>query len=327
MDDRLKICWGIALIGDGIGNAYGYTVHNRLLYKYLGRIADFDNGAKNVVTIISPEQFKPVDGRINWLFTMFEGDTIPEEYMERLKKADFLLAPSTWVKRELFDKYLPEKKCFVVNHGVEPDFKFKVRHSPNGRRFRYLWVGAPNPRKGWEEIIHAWEKFFKNREDCELYLKTTRVEGLERKGNVILDGRNLNTEDLVRLYHSSHCFLMPTRGEGFGLTLAEAMRTGLPCIATGYSGVTDFFDSDVGYPIGYVMGRGKVTFISTRKEVETGMAFPLVDEMVAGMLYVKQNYKKALLKGKKASIRIASRFTWERAAETLVGLIREYGNA
>lgn len=327
MENKIKICWGIGLVGDGLGNAYGYTVHNRLLYKHLGEIAEFDNSAKNVVSIISPEQFKPVEGRTNWLFTMFEGDTIPEEYMERLKKADYLLAPSTWVKEELFGKFLPEKKCFVVNHGVEPVFKFRQRHSPNGKPFRYLWVGAPNPRKGWEEIIHAWNMFFKDRKDCELYIKTTRVEKLERNSNVILDGRNLPIEELVKLYHTSHCFVFPTRGEGFGLTLAEAMRTGLPCIATKYSGVTDFFDDNVGYTINYTMGKGKVTFISTKKEVETGMAFPLVDEMVARMLEVKREYKKALLKGKKAYIRIASKFTWERSANTLLNLIREYGDA
>src|SRR6185295_2786220 len=46
--------------------------------------------------------------------------------------------------------------------------------------------------------------------------------------------------DLARLYHEAHCFVLPTRGEGFGMPILEAMATGLPVIVTGYSGHLDF---------------------------------------------------------------------------------------
>ena len=35
---------------------------------------------------------------------------------------------------------------------------------------------------------------------------------------------------LVQMYHHAHAFCFPSMGEGFGLTLAEAMATGLPVI-------------------------------------------------------------------------------------------------
>ncbi|GAF88114.1 unnamed protein product, partial [marine sediment metagenome] len=266
-----------------------------------------------------------IPDRTNWLFTMFEGTTLNPRYANSIKKADFILTPSTWVKN-LFDKYFDPEKVFIVSHGVETDFTFKKRHFPQDRPFRYLWLGAPNPRKGWEEVIHTWEQVFKNVPGIELYVKTTLIEGLQRNGNVIVDGRNLSREELIGLYHDAHCFLFPSRGEGFGLTLAEAMRTGLPCIGTNYSGQTDFFDDEVGYTIGYKLGDGEIQFVGDKKKYKTKIAFPKVDEMANYMIHVMTNYKEALKKGVNASYRIKTKFTWEMAAQKLVNLINEHGD-
>lgn len=320
----LRLHWATAFDNRAIGNAYGYRIHNDTLREYVSRIAVLTPDAEDVLFITSPEFYQKLEGKRNWLFTMFEGTTLPSVYHERIGLADCLLAPSEWVK-QLLVKYFPEKPIFVVNHGVTPDFRYISRRDPlevPNKKFRFLWVGAPNPRKGWEEVIYTWTHGgFLNVPNLELYLKTTRTKGIQRKGNIILDGRDLSRRELIKLYHNAHCFLFPTRGEGFGLTLAEAMRTGLPCIATEYSGVNDFFDAHVGYPIPYKMGKGKVTFIGDRHEEETEIAFPDVTELVKAMTDVVRNYQGALEIGKAASKRISHQFTWERAAETLVNHI------
>ena len=276
-DIRLK--WGTNIKQLKAGNQFGYYIHNTKLKKACEKrmtLCSDEKKASDILYIMSPEYFtKRPEGLITWLFTMFEGTTIPKKYEERMVDADCLLAPSTWVA-ELFRQYFPDKSIFTINHGVDKQFKFKKRHFPTGRPFRFLWVGAPNPRKGFEEVIVVWRELFERHRELELYIKTTGPEKwsmngkVERKSNVILDGRRLSDKQLIKLYHSSHCFLFPTRGEGFGLTLAEAMRTGLPCISTYYSGLTDFFNSQVGYTIDYKMGKGVVTFIGEQLKEETG---------------------------------------------------------
>ena len=45
--------------------------------------------------------------------------------------------------------------------------------------------------------------------------------------------------------------MLPTRGEGWGRPLLEAMAAGLPTVATAWSGLTAFHDAEVGYPLPY----------------------------------------------------------------------------
>ena len=322
-----KIFWGSASKMNS-GNAYGYFVHNQMLKEYIGRIVPLyeHKDAKNAIIIVSPEFYiNKTPDVANFLFTMFEGTTLPKIYADSIQKADFLLTPSTWVK-ERFSAYYPSERTFVVNHGVSPDFTYKKRKYPHKKPFRFLWIGAPNPRKGFEEVSVIWKHggLFNNPR-FELYLKTTNLNTLQTRGNVILDGRNLSKKELIALYHSAHCFLFPTRGEGFGLTLAEAMKTGLPCISPYYSGVTDFFDGIVGYVVDHKLGGGTIEFRGTGMKEDTTICYPNVDEIANAMWEIFNNYREALEKGRRASVRIASRFTWERSAQTLVDIIREYG--
>jgi hypothetical protein len=46
----------------------------------------------------------------------------------------------------------------------------------------------------------------------------------------------LDLPQLVALIRSCHAFVLPTRGEGWGLPILEAMACELPCIITDYSG-------------------------------------------------------------------------------------------
>lgn len=324
----MRLYWGSWYKKHG-GNQYGYYTHNVTLKNYVEKIIDFEEDpycATDILYILSPEYFHRDDrlkGRV-WLFTMFEGSTIPDKYYHSMKHADYFLTPSTWVK-SLFEQYFDPEKIFVVNHGVESDFKYRNRKFPKGKPFRYLYVGAPNPRKGYEEVIAAWQAAFADKNHMELYIKTTGLAEWRLKydqvGNVILDGRDLSRKDLIGLYKSAHCFVFATRGEGFGLTLAEAMRTGLPCIATACTGVLDFFDEKVGYPIGYEMGEAEVRFIGDTLVEKTQVAFPHVNELMEYMVYVYYDYSKALKKGKIASQRIVSKFTWQRSAQKLVDVL------
>ena len=327
--EPLKLFWGTITDDRHVGNLFGYKTHNETLRKYTEMrddviLVDSVEESDACLYITTPEVFDDRPDKPTFLFTMFEGTKLHEMYAEKIQKADFILTPSSWVK-SVFAPHFPEDKIWVVNHGVEEDFRF-VSRKRNPKKFRYLWVGAPNPRKGYQEIVYIWGKLgLANNPEIELYIKTTRVPNvkIEKRGNVILDSRIATKEEMVKIYQDAHCFVWPTRGEGFGLPLAEAMATGLPCIATGFSGVLDFFDDTVGYPVGYELREMPMTSPIYGDMGMVEAAMPDVGDLVNKMVLVKTNYKKALEKGFKASSRIKHHFTWENSAESLISSIRE----
>ena len=59
----------------------------------------------------------------------------------------------------------------------------------------------------------------------------------------------LSREQLRQLYYSSNAFVLPTRGEGWGLPCVEAMACGLPPIVTNFSGPTHYMSPERGWPV------------------------------------------------------------------------------
>jgi glycosyltransferase involved in cell wall biosynthesis len=257
------------------------------------------------------------------LFTMFEGERIPETFVQGSKKAQHIIVPCRQNKR-VYEQYIPEIPIDVCHEGCDVDFyAYKERKFPKNTAktpFRFLWVGAPNPRKGYEEIIVAWKWSGADMNpNVELYIKTTMTGTVEKKKNVIWDSRDFTLEGLRDLYYDAHCFVFPTRSEGWGLTLTEAMATGCPCIATRYSGPEDFFDSYVGYCIDYRLQH----YYLEPYNLHTEMAAPSIEHLIEQMAYVVAHYTEAKVKARKAAERIRHKFTWPKAAQRLVQILNE----
>jgi len=76
------------------------------------------------------------------------------------------------------------------------------------------------------------------------------VSEVQAVGGIILNQRFDRFANSA-LMQTCDCYISLHRCEGFGLTMAEAMYFGKPCIATGYSGNMDFMTPANSYPVGY----------------------------------------------------------------------------
>jgi len=65
--------------------------------------------------------------------------------------------------------------------------------------------------------------------------------------NSSLDDLSLTREDMRDLLKTADCFVLPTRGEGWGLPIAEAMAMQLPVIVTNYSGPAAYITDENAY--------------------------------------------------------------------------------
>ncbi|KAL6764678.1 hypothetical protein V8C86DRAFT_1361810 [Haematococcus lacustris] len=64
---------------------------------------------------------------------------------------------------------------------------------------------------------------------------------------------HLTSDQYAGLYKAADAYVTPTRGEGWGMPITEAMSMGLPVVVTNWSGVTAFVDESVGYMVNYTL--------------------------------------------------------------------------
>ena len=154
---------------------------------------------------------------------------------------------------------------------VSADTSFKLPREATG--FIFLHVSSCFPRKGIDVLLRAWGEAFTRHDDVTLLIKTfpnphNTVQQLltdARQGNaqypnVVVIEDDLTDGQLKALMEKSHALVAPSRGEGFGLPVAEAMLSGVPVIATGYGGHMDFCDDDNAWLVDYQFARAQTHF-------------------------------------------------------------------
>ncbi len=130
---------------------------------------------------------------------------------------------------------VPRERVFVTPNGVDPAF-FEL-HPPEGPRPRYLLaVGTFEPRKNLPVLLEAFRALRRAGRDLQLVVvgrqAFTQLLPLgELAPHVRLTGL-VPDEELRTLYAGAACFVLPSRHEGFGLPLAEAMASGVPAVAS-----------------------------------------------------------------------------------------------
>ena len=285
--------------------------------------------AKSNVCInhIAPHSYEPFPGKFNVAITMYESEDIIEEAAERVRKADLIIVPSQFCKRA-FQKWTG-KPVEVVPLGVDHvPFIERTVSKDKDDPFVFLWVGAFNARKGWFALTAAWDAFFAKFPFCQLYIKTTTFnKDAEKKftrGNAVIDARNISNEEMAELYKKAHVFVLPTMGEGWGMTVAEAMSSGCPTITTEYSGVLEFANRRNCFFAPHKLERIKANMGGDSRAPDGKFLFAVTDipKLAMTMANVMNTYENSLLVGKRAA-KDMQQFTWDRTAKELVEILRK----
>jgi glycosyltransferase involved in cell wall biosynthesis len=161
-----------------------------------------------------------------------------------VRRAERVLTGSEWSKNDLVDQYgLSPDRIVVTPYGVDSAFH------PNGprdsRRPYALFVGGIQPRKDPLAAVEALARL-----DGELSLV---VVGAEKRGGeevrrairrLGLEGRvdlagHVDHDELASLYRGAACLVFPSRYEGFGLPVLEAMASGTPVVAAAAGAVPE----------------------------------------------------------------------------------------
>ena len=319
------------------GQSFGYYSHITQLKDAMEKLGvEFVDDAETVLHIAPLTWYEPYSGKKNIVYTMYEFDALPRGWVNKLPDIDLLIVPCSHNKT-LFTKYY-DVPCEVCLEGVNTDrFPMVNRSFPDGAPFRFYWFGALNLRKGYAALRilwHEWKELLKARgikDNTELYIKynddkPAQVKRMEE--DIIIDNRIISNKELQELFAQAHCFIFPTMGEGFGLTLCEAISTGLPAIYTNYTGPADYMNEEIGYPLPYEMTGVTVVEHSKeysgeiiKSEFRTVGAYIIIQRGLQAMANVYCNYDHALEKGRKAAQMVREKLTWEISARRMIDII------
>lgn len=266
-------------------------------------------------------------------FTMWETDTLPSDGVRQLNRCGLVLVPSRW-GAECMRHNGVTVPIEVVPLGFDPDVYLASERCPPAEseihggtappvgRVTFGTAGALDEgglRKNVQRVIDLFRRAFPARPDVRLRVKITpNSPPVNTHGDPRIEviDTYLSPKALAAWYRSLSAFVNASAGEGFGLHLLEAMACGVPLISTRFGGVGTFFDSQVGYEVGYRL-------IEARNAVYQGTwSDPDDDDLVARMREVYADGEEARRLGA-AAARRALRFRWEDTTRRLViALIR-----
>ncbi|MEX2007824.1 MAG: glycosyltransferase family 1 protein [Candidatus Levyibacteriota bacterium] len=222
--------------------------------------------------------------------------------------SDAILTISENSKKDLIKLYKTNVKKIHVSHpGVSKNFKH-IGKKHKSKKPYFLFVGSLKRTKNVPGIIKAFLYFIKSSKiDFDLYIVGGDKWFDSEIRQVLKDAGSkniqflgfVNEKMLPSLYRGATAFVSPSFYEGFGLPLAEAMKSGIPVIGSNASSIPE------------IVGDGGI-LVNPKNYKEIGGA----------MMEVVKNSKKRKSMIKKGLKRVDN-FSWDKFANDVMSLINK----
>jgi len=254
-------------------------------------------------------------------YTMAETDALPELRAGHTNQTDEIWVTSEFSRRALLNSGV-QRPIHVMPLGIDPDyFNPRIKAFRPTQRYTFLSL-AGHERWPIEALLQAYSGAFSAQDNVLLLVQVTELgTGLERQITALnlpengppvglLYPQKLPGYQLGALYRSTDCFVLPTRGEGWGMPILQAMASGLPAIATDWGGHTDYMTAEVGYPL-------RVAQLVPASSGAGQWAEPDSDHLQELMRHVYVHREEARQTGLAASERVLTHWTWRHAAQRI----------
>jgi len=277
--------------------------------------------------------------------SMYETDRIPADWVTCCNGMDEVWVPSQFNVETFANSGVLRDKLFVIPGAVDENLFDPAKHTPlplpNAAKFNFVSVFEWSGRKAWDVLLAAYLREFSAADDVCLHLRTylfghpdvnprETLEPVIREfaaslglGNKPLPRIQLLTEqiptcDLPRLYLAADCVVVPSRGEGWGRPMHEAMAMGRPVIATGWSANLEFMNADNSYLLDYELVEVKGVEPYLKHYLGHRWAQPSEKHLRELMRRVKENPAEAAAKGAKAREHVTKHFSRAAVAEKVM---------
>lgn len=280
---------------------------------------------------------------------IFESTRLPPSYLSKLDGFDRVWVPSTWGRETLISNGISGLKVDVVPEGVNaeifaPNQAIHDQHERGARPFRFLTIGKYEERKCYPLLLDAFGATFGNQSQVELMIKADffldhhlKREQLEHEvvsrklHNVSLVWGDWSQTALSGAYQEADAFVLPTRAEGWGLPLIEALACGIPVLTTNHSGQSEFLSAvpekflEIAYSMTTIRDPEFLRYWPGIDALGGEWAEPDFDSLCKGLLEVVQSHSLWAGRARSASEIVRRDFSWTRAAHKAILVLRQLG--
>ncbi len=165
-----------------------------------------------------------------------------ERMLREYDAADYIMNLSAFSRDSFIAQGIPRDKVLYVPCGTNISYFNERTPVQRSTKFRVIFVGLMQVRKGVHHLIKAWQKLQLPEDKAELLLvgnlhkdmaqvlaQTTLPKSIKLVGAV-------SQAELRDLYQSSSLFVLPSIEDGFGMVIGEAMASRLPILTTTQAG-------------------------------------------------------------------------------------------
>lgn len=218
--------------------------------------------------------------------------------------ADYVMVPSTYVKRSFIEQGFSEKKLLLNPYGV--DLSSFKQIEKKDTVFRVIFAGGLSFRKGAQYLLQAfYELDLPNSELWHLGTVTEEIQPLVEKfqSEKIKYLGHKPQNELHKYYSQGSVFVIMSIEEGLALVQPQAMACGLPLICTTNTGGEDLITND-----------GEEGFVINIRDTEA---------LKEKLLYLYQNPEVCYEMGQKAKLKVSEGFTWDDYGNRYVEILNK----
>ena len=220
------------------------------------------------------------DANVN--VTVWEADKLPDVWVDKVYDrfdTNAVIVPSKW-NHEVFSKCIGDRPCYLIPHTLDESVvcptPFKMLEELEDK-FVVFAMSQWQNRKGFDKLIQSFCMELGNTEDAVLVIKTYGVlmfghsqtpeeqaqqiaqEVVRYKHSVYLESAKhpevtillipnvVPYSEISAILERADLFALLTRGEGFGLPIAESLLHGTPVLVPDEGGHVDYIHPDAAF--------------------------------------------------------------------------------
>jgi len=240
--------------------------HPKLIGKDLREFSDYKSWKGRCWTTVDsvvPNMVLPKVARKKILYTTVETSTLPLSLRDNLHAYDRIWTTSNFCSGVLKSEAGVDSAVLpgVVDEHVWTHNGDIKEFNPKLKKFVFVSVFNWGYRKAPEIMLHSYFRNFNYEDDVSLLLVSrfkrhgSSVRGVydevesiakeyggRRLPHVARFSKEVDDAELASIYRASNCFVLASRGEGYGLPHIESLLCGIPVVATRHGGYTDILN-------------------------------------------------------------------------------------